>query len=319
MRRFLIALPLLVLAGCGGGASDAVFQGYVEGEFVDVAPEVTGRIVERPVDRGSMVKAGDLLFRLDDSEASSAVAQAEAQLAQAEAQLANLQQGQRPPEIAVIDAQIAEAQASLDKARSDFNRQQALFNTRVISAAQLDQAREAISVAQARLTSTERQKDVAAMPARTPEIDAGERAVDAARAALDQAKTRLSKYVVSAPAPGRIEDVHYETGEVASAGAPVLSLLPDDRRKVIFFVPEAARTALAIGSTVSIACDGCPANLAAQVSFLGIEAEFTPPVIFSRENRGKLMFRGEARLAGEAARLPLGQPVEVTPALRGAQ
>jgi HlyD family secretion protein len=194
-----------------------------------------------------------------------------------------------------------------------------LFDRKVISAAQLDEAREAISVDEARVTATERQKDVAAMPARNPEIEAGERAVQASQAALDQASIRLTKYVVSAPVGGRIEDTHYETGEVAAAGAPVLSLLPDDARKVIFFVPEPARTSLAIGSTVTVTCDSCAPNLKAQVTFLGREAEFTPPVIFSRESRGKLMFRAEAKLSGEAARLPLGQPVEITPALRGSQ
>lgn len=319
MRRLLAVLIVAGLSACGGSSSDQVFQGYVDGDFVDVAPEVSGRIVERPVDRGAMVKAGDLLFRIDDTEARAAVSQAEAELMRARAQLANLQQGQRPPEIAVIDAQIAEAQASLDKARNDFARQQALFERKVTSAAQLDQAREAISVAEARLAATERQKEVAAMPARTPEIDAGERAVQAAQAALDQARTRLTKYVVDAPMGGRIEDTHYETGEVATAGAPVLSLLPEDARKVIFFVPERVRASLTIGSTVAIACDSCAANLTARVTFLGREAEFTPPVIFSRESRGKLMFRAEAKLAGEAARLPLGQPVDVVQALRGSQ
>jgi len=319
MKRLLLLLPLVALSACGGQSGDVVFQGYVDGDFVNVAPEVGGRIVERAAERGSVVRVGDLLFRLDDAEARSAVTEAEAGLARAEAQLANLQEGQRPPEIAVIDAQIAEAQASLDKAQRDFERQQSLFDRKVISTAQLDESREAITVAEARLTATERQKDVAAMPARTPEIDAGERAVDAARAALDQARTRLTKYVVSAPVGGRIEDTHYEAGEVASAGAPVLSLLPDDARKLIFFVPEAARASLTIGATVAVACDGCPENLSARISFLGIEAEFTPPVIFSRENRGKLMFRAEAKLLGQAALLPLGQPVDVTPALRGTQ
>ncbi len=219
----------------------------------------------------------------------------------------------------MIEAQIAEAEAALDKARRDFERQKALFDRKVVSEAQLDQAREAITIAEARVTSANRQRDVAAMPARTPEIDAGEGAVDASQAALEQAKTRLAKYVVHAPVAGRIEDTYYEAGEVASAGAPVLLLLPADKRKVIFFVPEAARPALAVGGSVSVSCDGCAAGLNAEVTFLGSEAEYTPPVIFSRENRGKLMFRAEARLSGAAASLPLGQPVDVTPSLRGTQ
>lgn len=319
MRRLAVLLLLVLLSACGGPSSDAVFQGYVDGDFVDVAPDVGGRIVERPAERGGMVKAGDLLFRIDDTEAKAAVSEADAELMRAKAQLTNLQQGQRPPEIAVIEAQIVEARASLEKAQRDYERQRALFKSKVISAAQLDETHEAISVAEARLTATEKQKEVAALPARNPEIEMGERAVQAAEAALDQARTRLTKYVVSAPIGGRIEDTHYETGEVAAAGAPVLSLLPEDARKVIFFVPEPVRTSLAIGSTVSVTCNSCAPNLKAQVTFLGREAEFTPPVIFSRESRGKLMFRAEAKLAGEAARLPLGQPVEITPTLRGSQ
>jgi HlyD family secretion protein len=313
----LFALPLLALAACSG--SENSFQGYVEGDFVEVAPEVGGRIIELAVRRGATVAQGDLLFRLDATEAERAVDQAEAEKARAEAQLANLLGGKRPPEIAVIEAQIAEAQASLDNARKEFERQQALFRQKVVSEARLDQARESVSVAEARVASAERQRDVAAMPARTPEIEAAQRAVDAARATLEMSQTRLMKYAVAAPAPGRIEDTHYEMGEVATAGTPVLSLLPDDARKVIFFVPQAERPALAPGGTIAIACDGCPQNLTAKISFLGTEAEFTPPVIFSRENRSKLMFRAEAHLEGEAANLPVGQPVDVTPTLRGAQ
>jgi HlyD family secretion protein len=84
-------------------------------------------------------------------------------------------------------------------------------------------------------------------------------------------------------------------------------------------VPQSARAELVPGGTVAIACDGCPENLVAKITFLGTEAEYTPPVIFSRENRGKLMFRAEAHLDGEAAKLPVGQPVDVTPTLRGSQ
>ncbi len=316
--RKLVLLLALFLSACGDPQSP-VFQGYVEGDFVEVAPEVSGRIVELAVRRGSDVAAGDLLFKIDDAEASSAVTQAKAEMARAEAQLANLKQGQRPPEIAVLEAQIAEAEAALDKARRDFGRQKSLFDSKVASEAQLDQAREAITIAEARVTAAHRQREVAAMPARTPEIDAGERAVDAARAGLAQAETRASKYGVNAPVAGRIEDTYYEAGEVALAGQPVLELLPADKRKVIFFVPEAARPALSPGGTVAVTCDGCAAGLTGEISFLGSEAEYTPPIIFSRENRGKLMFRAEARLSGEAAQLPLGQPVDVAPGLRGTQ
>ncbi len=318
MKRFLI-FPLLLLSACGGNG-DNTFQGYIEGDFVDVAPEVGGRLIQVAVRRGGDVKSGDLLFRIDDTEAAAAVVQAESEMARAQAQLANLLQGQRPPEIAVIEAQIAEAQAALDNAQKDFERQKALFDRKVVSEAQLDRARQTIDVAEARVTAAERQRDVAAMPARTPEIAAGEGAVNAARAALVQAKTRATKYVVKAPAAGRIEDVFYEEGEVATAGQSVISLLPPQKRKVVFFVPEAARPGLSPGGSVAISCDGCPANLAAEVTFLGTEAEYTPPIIFSRENRGKLVFRAEAELAPGAAALPLGQPVDVTAsALRGSQ
>jgi HlyD family secretion protein len=311
MRRTTALLLLLGLAACGNESGDAVFQGYVEGDFIAVAPEVGGRIVELAAERGSEVERGAVLFHLEDAEATAAVAQAEAELARAKAQLANLSQGQRPPEIAVKDAQIAEVGAALDAARKDFERQKALFDRKVVSEAQLDKAREAISVAEARLTSAERQKDVAEMPARTPEIEAAERAVQAAEAAFSQARTRLSKHIVQAPAAGRIEDIYYEAGEVAAAGAPVLSLLPDARRKVVFFVPEGARPALATGTQARIACDGCPDGITAEVTFLGSEAEFTPPVIFSRDMRDKLVFRAEAHLLN-AATLPLGQPVDVS-------
>jgi HlyD family secretion protein len=311
-RATVLLVALLALTGCRNGG-DGAFQGYVEGEFVEVAPEVGGRIVELAVRRGDRVEADALLFRLDDAEAKAAVAEAKAQLARAEAQLENLQHGQRPPEIAVIEAQIAEAEASLDKAQKDMQRQLELFERRVISQARLDQAREAVSVAEARVAAVRRQREVATLPARTPEIEAGEQAVQAAQAALAQARTRLLKHVVAAPTSGSIEDVYYEQGEVAAAGAPVVSLLPPDRRKVIFFVPEPARPGLKLGDPVAVSCDSCPAGLTATVSFIASESEFTPPVIFSRDTRDKLVFRAEARLVGEAAELPLGQPVDVRP------
>jgi HlyD family secretion protein len=288
-----------------------VFSGYLEGEFVEVAPETGGRIVALAVRRGDRVEEGAELYRLDAAEAEAAVAEARAALARSEAQLENLQHGQRPPEIAVIEAQIAEAEASLDVAAKEFERQRALFERRVISEARLDQARENVTVAEARLASARQRREVATLPARTPEIAAGEGAVAAARASLQQAEARLAKHVGAAPAAGRVENVYYEPGEVAVAGSPLLSLLPDGARKAVVFVPEPARPAFTVGRALELACDGCPDGLTARVTYLAREAEFTPPVIFSRERRDKLVFRVEAALGEGAGALPLGQPVDV--------
>ena len=311
MRSLALLMPLILLVACTGDADPPEFQGYVEGEFIEVAPEATGRLVELDVGRGDQVEQGAVLFRIDDTEAAEDVARAEAELARAEAQLANLQTGGRPAELSVIEAQISEAQASLDMARKDFARQNTLFARGVVSEARLDGAREAVALAEARLLAAERRREVAALPARTPEIAAAERTVALLRAGLNGMRARLAKHVALAPAEGRIEDVYYRVGEIASAGAPVLSLLPSGRRKLIFFVAEPARPALKPGTDVAFRCDGCPDGFTAEVTFVGSEAEFTPPVIFSRGTREKLVFRAEAELEGAAAELPIGHPVDV--------
>ena len=128
------------------------------------------------------------------------------------------------------------------------------------------------------------------------------------------------KYTVEAPVAGRIEDTHYEMGEVATAGIAG-ALAPPGQRAKGDLLRAAERRA---PSSFQAALSRSPATAArktsvAKITFLGTEAEYTPPVIFSRENRGKLMFRAEAHLDGEAAKLPVGQPVDVTPTLRGSQ
>jgi HlyD family secretion protein len=96
------------------------------------------------------------------------------------------------------------------------------------------------------------------------------------------------------------------------AGAPVVVLLPDNAVKIRFFVPEPMLARLAVGKTIQVACDGCAAGMTATVNFISPQAEFTPPVIYSNENRSKLVFMVEARPAGDAAHLlKPGQPLDV--------
>jgi HlyD family secretion protein len=108
-------------------------------------------------------------------------------------------------------------------------------------------------------------------------------------------------------------DTLYRVGEVVPAGQPVIEMLPPENVKLRFHVPETAVARLAFDQTVAIACDGCPAGLTATISYIASEAEFTPPVIFSRQERAKLVFVVEALPTAPAPALRPGLPVEVRP------
>src|SRR5690606_34610276 len=110
---------------------------------------------------------------------------------------------------------------------------------------------------------------------------------------------------------GVVEETFFEPGEMVAAGQPIASLLPDANKKVRFFIPEPMLATARIGDRVEIACDNCPEGLAAEITFISTEAEFTPPVIYSKDNREKLVFRADARPLGDASGLKVGQPLDI--------
>jgi HlyD family secretion protein len=252
-----------------------------------------------------------VLFSLDHADETQALAGARARQAQAQAQLANLQTGQRPEEIAVLAANLSAAQATLSQLDDDYTRQSTLLQRGVVAKSVVDDAKAKRDAAQAQTDAAERQLLVAKLPARSEEIAAAELNVTSQDAAVAQAGIALDRRQIKAPADGLIEETYYEPGETVSAGQPVVSLLPDTNRKVRFFVPEALLSQVAPGKTVSVSCDGCPAGLTAEVTFVSSQAEFTPPIIYSKESRNKLVFRVDAKPAGDAAALKVGQPLDV--------
>jgi HlyD family secretion protein len=317
----LIIVAVLLLAG--GTAAwffwprpDATtrFQGYVEGYLVFMAPEEGGRIEELTVDSGDRVSEGKPLFRLDASMQTAQRNEAEAKLQQARAQLANLRAAlQRPEEIAVLEAQEERAQAQLGLSQAELDRQRTLFERGIAAKAQYDQARTAFERDKAALAEVQRQIQAGQIAGRSGEIGAAEAAVQANEAALMQAETRLAKRQVKAPSEAQVQDVYFRAGETVNAGQPVLALLPPANRRIRFYVPEPLLATIALGQNVGLSCDSCKEDLQARISFISNEAEFTPPVIFSEQERAKLVFRVEARPL-DGADLPIGLPVTVTPA-----
>ena len=309
-----IALAITALAAfsaCSKGGA-VTYQGYVEAEFVHVAPGVGGRLDRLFVKRGETVAADAPLFELDASQEAAAVRQADETLSASKAQLADLGTGKRRTEIDVTRAQLDQATATERQSASQLERDKAQFEAGGIARAVLDASRAEHEVDAARVRELKGQVDVAEQAARPEQIRAQTSHVAAAAAALDQVRSRLAEKKVVARQAGLVVDTLFREGEWVSNGAPVVRLLPPANVKVRFFVPQPSLGLFPLGGKLAIRCDGCPATVAAAVTYVSTEPEFTPPIIYSNDSRAKLVFMVEARPAAESA--PLlhpGQPVEV--------
>ena len=311
MRMRAALASCVFLVACNDKAPPG-FQGYAEGEFVRVASSFAGRLERLQVRRGDQVTTADPLFALESENEAAARREADQRLRAAQAQLANLQKGRRPTEIAAIEAQLDQARAALKLAQAQLKRSQELVAQNFISKERLDEARTANESARGRVEQLQADLATARLAARQDEIRAAQAAVQAAEAVLAQAEWRLDQKSVRAPVTGLVSDTLFVKGEWVPAGSPVAVLLPPENIKVRFFVPEPELGAVRVGQSVTLSCDGCATIIAARITFISPRAEFTPPVIYSRESRAKLVYLIEARTAPEDARkLHPGQPVDV--------
>jgi HlyD family secretion protein len=307
-----LALTLSGLAGCGDGAP-AEYQGYATADFVYVGAEESGRIATLAVKRGDTVKAGAPLFALDATVYRAEREQAAAQLQRAKAALAKLQVArQQPEEIDVLKARERQAEAALALSTEELARQRRLRARGVTPVATLDKAESQYRHDRAALDEIREQITLGGMPAREHDIAVAKAEVEAAKAALKSAVERLDRRRIAAPVGATVQDVLYRPGEVVDAGRPVVVLLPPGNLRFRFYVPEKALAAMKVGARVGIACDGCAAGLTARISFISSEAEYTPPVIFSADERRKFVYRIEAVPEGAARALKPGQPLTVT-------
>jgi len=140
--------------------------------------------------------------------------------------------------------------------------------------------------------------------------DDAESALRTAEARLNSARTRLDRRRLASPVAGTVQEVYFRVGEMVQAGRPIVSLLPPENTRVRFFVPQAVLPQVHIGDRISVGCDGCAPGLMARVNFISAQAEFTPPIIYSQEERARLVFRIEA-IPEEPQAVRVGQPVSI--------
>ena len=307
----LILVWVITLAACTDQLPTA-WSGYAEGDYIYIASPLAGRLDALAVQAGQTVAQGTLLFALDAENEQSAQQEAVARLASARAQAANLDQGKRREEMAVIQAQLAQAQAAKTLAQSDLQRQQQLLTQGFVSIARVDDAITQLGLASARVAELNAALQVAQLPARSDERSAQRSNALAATEVLRQSAWRTQQKQQSAPANALVAEVYYQPGEWVGAGQPVVSLLPPGNIKARFFVPESDLANVHPGQRVTLACDGCGAPIEAQITRVATLPEYTPPVIYSNAQRSKLVFMVEAQpSAQDAPRLKPGQPLDV--------
>lgn len=310
-RSIGTALCLAMLAGCKPAVNSRV-QGYVEGEFVYVASPLAGELEKLSVQRGAQVQAGDALFALDSVPETAARDESQRRLAQARANLEDAKKGRRPEEIESIEAQIQQAHAARALSEKEFERQEELVRSGVASKQEFDRARSTLDQDRQRTAQLEADLRTARLGSRTDQIAAAEANVQALEATLAKADWDLSQKQQSATQAGLVFDTLYREGEWVAAGRPVVVLLPPPNIKVRAFVPERRVGTIQPGAGVRVFVDGVSEPFVGKVSFISPRAEYTPPVIYSQESRGKLVFMIEAVFGpATAAKLHPGQPVDV--------
>ena len=263
---------ILLLTACKP-ADDNFINGYIEGEYVYVAPAASGMLDEVNVVKGQQVNIGDKLFAVDK-----------------EIWQANLQKAENDIEAAT--EQQKAAVAVLINAEKEYNRAKSLVKNKTVSEANYD----------AKLASFESAKaKVAELKALTAKAEQN----------LLQVKRQYEQNIATSKVSGVVDDVYFRQSEFVTAGNPVVSVLPPENVKIRFFVNEKTLPQIKYNQQVFVSCDGCIEELKAKVSYISPSAEYTPPVIYSNESRDKLVFMVEATFSNTADVLPVGLPVSV--------
>ena len=307
-----VLILILLLAACGQGG-DRSYSGYIEGEYIYLASPTAGYLDKLQVVRGSRVAEGAVIFAVAADPEQQGLNEAEAMETAAREKVQNLNEPRRKSEVETMEAQLRVAEAALRLSEKQLQQQESLFAKGFISSARLDEVREARARDVAQVESARQQlATFKSTLGRQSEVRAAEAEAKAARAQVAQKRWQVDKKMVVAPSAGEINETYYRPGEWVPAGSAVASLLPDVRRRLRFYVPETVIAGMKLGQKVEATCDGCAAPIRASIDFIAPQAEYTPPVIYSRGSREKLVFRIEAVPDQEQApTLRPGLPIEV--------
>jgi HlyD family secretion protein len=304
---------LLLVAGCRDAKHDStLLPGYLEADLVEIGSPEGGYLAELPVHRGQTVEAGRELFRLDPTPLDLAKQQAEATGEAIRLRAEDAALGEREQIIRRLQANVDAEQARLTLAQAEYDRHQSLIRSGGVSQSALQQSEAAYKQSRENLKALQAQLELARQGQRPLEVAALKAYDRASRATADLAAWHGAQTVRSSPEQAIVHDTLYEPGEWVAAGRPVVLLRRTSDLRARFYVSPSVLAKLRLGQEVEVILPGTATPLLAPVARIADRAEYTPPVIYSREESERLVFLVEAQLApADAAKLHPGLPVSV--------
>lgn len=306
-----LSLALLMALTACDQKHDHTFQGYVEGNNVFLSAPFSGVLLRMPFGRGDEVHQGDLVFQLDPNPQALELEAETLLLQEGQFALKDQEKPKREPEIEAGKAKLAQVEARLRLAQLREERYKLLYAKKAGTLDRADEAREYVAELEALKKQREAELALLYLGARTNIISEKKARAEFLLEKIKIAKWKLDQKTGYALEDGYVVDTYYREGEWVSEGTPVLALLLSKHIYIEFFVPVSMLSKLKINQTVYFTCDGCEKNNEAKLDYIARQAEYVPPLVYSRDNYDKLVFRIRAKPLLPSLFKP-GQPVTVT-------
>jgi len=320
--RILVAVALVAIAALVWWLADGrhasqplVLYGNVDLRQADLPFNASERVTEVLVQEGDHVKLGQIMARLDPTRIEPQVAKAEAEAAAQQQVVNRLRAGSRPEEVAQGRANVQSAQADGANARRQYDRLVELSHNssgRAVSQQDLDSARAALDVADAKLAVSRKALDLQVAGPRKEDIAQAEAQLRSDEAQLASLRRQLADTELRAPLNGVVRSRLVEPGEIASPQKAAFTLAITDPKWVRAYIAEPDLRAVREGITASITTDAFPSQpFEGWVGFISPIAEFTPKTVQTEELRSSLVYELRVFVKDPQDRLRLGMPATV--------
>jgi HlyD family secretion protein len=286
-------------------------SGNIEVTSVELSFKIPGRVTERPVDEGELLRTGEVVARLDPADLLHEAASRRAETQAARALLTELETGYRKEEIAQAEAILQRIVAEAERLRIDFGRQQQLFKKEVISARDFDASRAAYESSQANVREAQERLKLLRSGPRKETIDQARARLQSTEAMLALAESRLGYATLVSPVSGLVLSKNIEPGEQVAVGTPVITIGMLEEVWLRAYISETDLGRVLVGQKATITTDTFPGKkYQGTITFISPEAEFTPKSVQTEKERVKLVYRIKITIPNRDGELKPGMPAD---------